>query len=212
MAGERLDRASPVQERGRNTRKAILDAAGALIISEGPNSFSLQEVADQAGVPIGSLYHYFAGRPALLRALAETHLETLRSDLIRELEPFASKTADNVNFHRAVKKIITLFEKAYSQDPAFRLVWSASQADATLKQLDLQDTRQNAKIIAGSLECFVPRMKKSNLLSLCILICDSISSAVRLSLALDEKERRSIMAQLRGMITGHLFAARKKFG
>lgn len=47
----------------------LLDAAVHQVAGAGPRAVSMTAVASAAGVPSGSLYHRFAGRPALLAAL-----------------------------------------------------------------------------------------------------------------------------------------------
>lgn len=207
-----LLRTSPLQTRAIQTRDSILGAARSLILSVGIEKITLQAVADKASVPIGSVYHYFSGKPALIRAIAEESLENLRKRLNEELSPILNKSVEDIHFHRIVKKILDLYEEAYNDDPAFRIVWGGAQAHETLRELDIEDTRKNANLIADALECFVPKMKRERLVSLCMLICDSTASAIRLSISLDKKERRSIMTQLRGMVTNHLYAAKKTYG
>ncbi|MBM9577056.1 TetR family transcriptional regulator [Leptospira sp. 201903070] len=207
-----LARAKPVQKRARAKQESILNSARELILKVGPDRFTLQEIADYIGSPIGTIYRYYSGKPAILRAIAQSYLETLRSDLERELRQYREKNPDEIQFQRVIKKILELFEKAYSNDPVFQIVWSGSQAYPTLRELDLEDTRKNAEIIADSIECFVPKMKKQRLMDLCILVCDSIGSALRLTSMMEEKEKRGVLLQLRGMITNHLYMAYKSFG
>ena len=52
----------------RNTRERILEAAGELLVRAGPQA-SMQQIAAEAGVAIGSLYNHFASKEALMRAL-----------------------------------------------------------------------------------------------------------------------------------------------
>ncbi|WP_419993184.1 TetR/AcrR family transcriptional regulator [Streptomyces boninensis] len=58
----------------RYTTDQLLDAAAALAGAGGPAAVTMTAVAKSAGVPSGSLYHRFPGRPALL---AEMWLRTL---------------------------------------------------------------------------------------------------------------------------------------
>ena len=52
------------------TREAILEAAAELLTERGGADFSMQEVADRAGVTHRTLYRYFPGRHILLEAAA----------------------------------------------------------------------------------------------------------------------------------------------
>src|SRR5436190_22832597 len=60
-----------------NLREALLDAAEGLLARVGAEELTLREVARQAGVSHGAPYHHFAGRDALLAAVAERGFELL---------------------------------------------------------------------------------------------------------------------------------------
>jgi AcrR family transcriptional regulator len=67
----------PQQERGERRVTAILDAAAALITEVGPGGLTVQALADRAETSKGSLYHFFPDLPAVLRALADRHVEAI---------------------------------------------------------------------------------------------------------------------------------------
>src|ERR1700691_1518923 len=60
---------TPVQRRSRGVVARILEATGTLLNS-GPGStgITMQQVAEQAGVSVGSIYRYYADKSDLLRA------------------------------------------------------------------------------------------------------------------------------------------------
>lgn len=60
---------SPKTARGRQTRERILAAASQLISERGVAETSIDDVLAHAAVGKGQLYHYFADRAALLRAV-----------------------------------------------------------------------------------------------------------------------------------------------
>jgi AcrR family transcriptional regulator len=74
-------RRRPVQERSRRTVGRILDAA-AHVFAERGYAATTNQVAEVAGVSIGSLYQYFPDKDALLVALHERHLDTVRRRLV----------------------------------------------------------------------------------------------------------------------------------
>lgn len=61
----------PTQARARATYERLLDAAGELLEDVGVERISTNLVAARAGVTPPTLYHYFADKYALLRALGE---------------------------------------------------------------------------------------------------------------------------------------------
>lgn len=58
------------------TRRAILEAVAAQLVESGLDGFSIQAVADRAGVTHRTVYNYFPTREALNDAFAE-HVETV---------------------------------------------------------------------------------------------------------------------------------------
>jgi TetR/AcrR family transcriptional regulator, transcriptional repressor for nem operon len=63
------DDGSPLTKKGRATRERIVDAASALIFVQGVGGTSLDDVGAAAGVGKSQLYHYFANKSALVRAV-----------------------------------------------------------------------------------------------------------------------------------------------
>jgi AcrR family transcriptional regulator len=64
-------RKQPVQKRSQQMVEALVDAAGEVIARQGLDRFTTIEVAERAGVSVGSLYQYFANKEALLAALLD---------------------------------------------------------------------------------------------------------------------------------------------
>lgn len=62
--------AQPVTEKGRETRERIITAAGELVRERGVAGTSLDDVRGRAQVSKSQLYHYFADRDDLMRAVA----------------------------------------------------------------------------------------------------------------------------------------------
>lgn len=74
---DRLPRKTPVQERGKLTFDAILDAAAQLLIERGYTRMTTNAVAERSGVSIGSLYQYFPNKQALVASLHERHVQRI---------------------------------------------------------------------------------------------------------------------------------------
>lgn len=58
-------------------RKAILDAAEALLAEQGYEAATLKAAGERAGIPIASMYHYFADRYQVDAELLQRHLGEL---------------------------------------------------------------------------------------------------------------------------------------
>lgn len=91
-------RKRPKQSRSRTVVEAILTAAGDVITrsDDDEESLTVQQVAERAGIGIGSLYDYFGDRKSLMAGLAaKVTEENLRAfeELLRRCETLALEQA-----------------------------------------------------------------------------------------------------------------------
>jgi len=71
-------RKQPRQERSVATVEAILQAATYILTQRGWAAFTTNEVAENAGVNIASLYQYFPNKEAIVAELQRRHIEEIR--------------------------------------------------------------------------------------------------------------------------------------
>lgn len=57
--------------KAQETRRRIIDAAGALFVEQGYGATKLQEIADRAGVAVQTIYFVFRNKPSLLKELVD---------------------------------------------------------------------------------------------------------------------------------------------
>jgi AcrR family transcriptional regulator len=67
----------PKQARGQLRVDQILDAAERLTLTTGWDKLSTNHIAKEAGVPIGSLYQFFANKHAIAQALVQRYIADL---------------------------------------------------------------------------------------------------------------------------------------
>lgn len=65
------------QRHREEARRAILDAAAALLVEEGFEKFSMRRLAARCGYTAPTIYHYFDDKPGLIDALVEECFATL---------------------------------------------------------------------------------------------------------------------------------------
>src|SRR5262249_14524108 len=68
-------RKNPSQARGRDTIEVIFEATARILERSGRRGLSTNAIAELAGISIGSLYHYFPSKEAVLVAMARRELE-----------------------------------------------------------------------------------------------------------------------------------------
>ncbi len=84
----------PLRERQTNlTREAILEALARTVVEQGLHDFSVQDVADRAGVSHRTVYRHFPDRDALLDGLTQELDELFRQRDLRLLPESARDIA-----------------------------------------------------------------------------------------------------------------------
>ncbi|MER6812696.1 TetR family transcriptional regulator [Spirillospora sp. NPDC000708] len=86
-------RRRPVQRRSAERFERILDACAELLDETGYPGLTTKEVARRAGVPIGTLYQFFASKESLAGALAARNLDRYLERLAKR---FAAESPDQV--------------------------------------------------------------------------------------------------------------------
>ncbi|WP_168582723.1 TetR/AcrR family transcriptional regulator [Gephyromycinifex aptenodytis] len=104
-----------------NLRRALLDAAVAVIAESGPSSVSLRDLARRVGVSHAAPAHHFGDRPGLLTALAVEGF-CLLTTALRQAAPrgFDEVAVAYVRFarrHRAHYAVMHRLDLAHATDP-----------------------------------------------------------------------------------------------
>ena len=76
-AVHKLIRRTPKQARGQQRVDEILDAAERLTRTTSWDKLSTNHIAAEAGIPIGSLYQFFANKHAIAQALVERYVASI---------------------------------------------------------------------------------------------------------------------------------------
>jgi AcrR family transcriptional regulator len=130
---ERLKpRTEPVQKRALERREAILRVTALLLEEVGQDDLTTILVAKRADISVGTLYHYFPNKYAILNALGEQWLGEIENALV-ELEAF---NVESLSLRRFVDKCVERILDAYTAQqgllPLVRAIYGVPQ----LKQLD----------------------------------------------------------------------------
>lgn len=88
-----LDASPRLTARGKATRERIVDAAAALVHERGVAGTSLDDVRAATGTSKSQLYHYFADKSALVRAVVERQVAEVLKAQAPELDALDSMPA-----------------------------------------------------------------------------------------------------------------------
>jgi len=128
--------AEPRTERGRRTRRAILDAAAAEFGALGFHDASVSGITRRAGVALGSFYTYFPSKDAVFRALVSDMSDQVRNAVAPAIrsasDALAAERAGLAAFLAFVaehKEIYRIVDEAEFVDPdSFRRHYSITAA------------------------------------------------------------------------------------
>jgi AcrR family transcriptional regulator len=107
------------------TRQALLDAAGALLDTGGPDAVTLREVGARAGVSRSAPYRHFANKETLLTTLATNAM----SQLGDRLESLTAETGSSERLLRAA--LLSLLEIGRTRPHVYRLMFTTPAGDPT---------------------------------------------------------------------------------
>jgi AcrR family transcriptional regulator len=115
---------APRTERGRRTRRAILDAAAVEFGSLGFHDASISGITRRAGVALGSFYTYFDSKDAVFRALVRDMSDQVRDHVAPAVRAAPDGLAAEragleqfISFVRGHKEIYRIIDEAEFVDP-----------------------------------------------------------------------------------------------
>lgn len=193
-------RRQPTQERAKARVERILAAASELIAETGSDTVRMTEVAARAGIPIGSLYQYFPDKAAILRLLALRFMERVREGLREGLAGIASGEA-------ALDRIDAILDQYYATfltEPVVRDIWSGTQSDKDLQEIDIEDSRANGRLVFDALKPLVKKRDHARFEASCFLLMQLSGAAVRLAIAVDRREGDRLMTEYRRMVRSEM--------
>jgi AcrR family transcriptional regulator len=169
-----------VQARSRATVERILESASGLIAERGAEAVTMTEIAQRAGVVIGSVYQYFPDKAGLMAALFERHSVAVREMLLGAIEGIDSldDMADRID------ALTEQYFALHRDDPLVRGLWSVVQTDPALQALDVADSLANAEALFRTARPFYRRVDEDRLMAACALTMQLAVSAARFALAI----------------------------
>ncbi|WP_428248912.1 TetR family transcriptional regulator [Ferrovibrio sp.] len=185
----------PTQRRSRERVERLLGVSRDLIAAQGSEALRMSDVAQQAGVSIGSLYQYFPDKAAVIRALAERYNEEGRACVGGELGAVTAAA----ELGPALLRIIDAYYAMFLAEPAMRDIWSGTQADKALQDMDLEDGRWHAACLANTLRRLVPAIP-GDIETRAFLLMYLLCSSVRLAVAMPRAEGDALIAAFKPLL------------
>jgi AcrR family transcriptional regulator len=200
-AQEYLPRRRPSQERSRRRFDEILRAARALLVEVGFESFTSEQVALRAGVPIGSLYQFFGNKYAIICEL--DRLDT--ADVQGELDKFAA-VIPTLDWGQLMERLLDHLATLWRTDPSRRAVWLAMQATPQTRVIAAEHERALAEQVTRVLAPLTPGSKIAHRQGIAEVIVHVTYSMLNFSIR-DGQSHPDAVVQLKTLLTGYLAAA-----
>ena len=162
------------QARSKLTVQRILNAASALMIEKGAE-VTMTEIAQRAGVVIGTLYQYFSDKSAIHRAILLQHMAEVR----QMLRDFAGQAQTLEQFVKVMELAYEHYFAQHQKDPLYNALWAIVQTDAELQLLDTEDSLENGRYLAGVCSRFLPNIDPDRLVASCALLTQLALTAAR---------------------------------
>jgi len=122
---------SATRKRGRERRKLMLKATYDLLCERPVEDISFRDIAERAGVPEGSAYHFFANRFDVFSALASELSQQFIEAHRRAVPPSRSKTWQALAEH-----LVEVGAGVYAENPPARQLLIGGKTPPEVKQAD----------------------------------------------------------------------------
>jgi AcrR family transcriptional regulator len=134
----------PQQERSRRRVEAILDAAARIVVAEGVDAVGTRSIADLAGVPVASLYQYFADKDDILLALVERDVAEMDQRVGERVGALK-----RISLETLVEATIAAFTEVYAERPAFVMIYLRGRTNQAIRDYGRDHNRKVAAMLFG---------------------------------------------------------------
>jgi AcrR family transcriptional regulator len=119
----------PQQSRSRDRVEKILDTAAGQVVTHGVESVGTRSIAESAGVPVASLYQYFADKDDILLALVERDIEAMDARVQTDLSALPRFTIRTI-----VEATVEAFVTVYRERPAFVMIYLRGRTNSAIQE------------------------------------------------------------------------------
>lgn len=177
-------RRAPSQQRSRERVDRILECASALIAEAGSEPMKMGDVAARAGISIGSLYQYFPDKAAIIQTLAERIHASSKACIADALTSAETQEELCAAFGTLVDQYYALF----LAEPVMRDIWSGTQTDRKLAELELAASREQAELLANAMRRVAAGSGRRNVGAAALLVWHLGEATMRLAISIGRKE------------------------
>lgn len=192
-----VPRKRPAQERSRRKFEDILTAAREVLIDDGFDSLTCEQIATRADVPIGTLYQYFANKYVIVCELDRVDTASVRD----ELNAFAGEIP-SLEWPVLLEKFLDHLAALWRTDPSRRAVWLAVQSTPATRLTASLNEQILAEQVARILAPLTPSQRERREMMAQVLVHTAYSL---LSFSVQDGHDHDLTVQeLKRMLAGYL--------
>lgn len=206
MTKRLIPRANPVQNRAWMQREKILNVTSDLLKTVGLDDLTTILIAKKVGISIGTLYHYFPNKHAILYALSELWVEKI----IALFNVIDSENIEQIELKPFVNNLLDEISKVYNSNASLLPLVSVMQSTPEFEEIYNQyQTNSNARLkaIIMRLPIFLTDKDASHVAVIYWQICHSVMQAINLGIVDSDKA----LADLKYILLSMLERARVSF-
>ena len=200
LDAESRARRAPQQERGQRRVDQILDAAELVFAEFGVAGTSMQLIADRAESSVGSLYHFFPNKDAIVDALGSRYAEAIRVTNEEAMPLESAHLPAEELFERILMSQVRFIE----QTPAFDAVHQAVQRNCPA----INDALNQALVghVGKFLALRYPNAPELQRAASAMVSVTMVHGVVELASRLPSPHREAVLRESKAMLVAHFSA------
>lgn len=203
MVTEKILRHQPTQKRSRDRVAIILRAAETVFQKVGYDSATTNAIAEEANIPIGSLYQYFRNKKSILVTLSDKYTNDLR-DLFKV---HFSYPVTKETIYQLADRLIDQLCNFYANHPAFRVVFYGSGRSDDLGQTSDVLMEEIIKHVFYALSMVMPLNDTKKVSIIATVIVRSVRSSIPYAINKDSTINEDMMREIKKMTNAYLKAS-----
>ncbi|HEV8365719.1 MAG TPA: TetR/AcrR family transcriptional regulator [Gemmatimonadaceae bacterium] len=188
----------PLQDRGLKRVESILDAAETVIAEVGVEAASTNAIAERAGSSVGSLYHFFPSKEAIVEALARRFAERKREINARAI-PVARA---HMPLEEVFERVVESHARFLAETPAFIPVY-----DAVMRGRSGFLNSEMFEAIVGQVRAFlavrVPQLSAQARETSAVASVSTIHGVLLTAMRLPREQREPLLSELKRMMVAY---------
>lgn len=192
---------NPQQKRSITTKAKLESAAKKLFSMKGYHGTNARDIAEEAGVSVGSFYSYFEDKKAIFMEIFRKHSEERTLEIIRNIPE------DSIKEKQGVHQIIRAILDANALSPEFhREVMALRYSDPEIEALYQRIHSQSIDIFVELLRSRQEKLRVKDIEAAAIVVCNAseevLHSVMTFSTGIDDQR---LIEALSDMIYQYLF-------